>query len=64
MNLTGTLHPPGGALAVIYVVVPGVQVLGYLYIITSLFGAVVMFFVALLMNNVMQYNKPYPKYYV
>jgi CBS-domain-containing membrane protein len=65
MHLTKTLHPPGGATALI-VVIGGdaVHSLGYLYVlipVTS--GAVVMLIIALLVNNLAP-NRRYPEFWI
>lgn len=62
MQLTDTLHPPGGATALI-AVIGGASVteLGYLYaLIPVTMGALVMLFVALAVNK-MAPNRCYPK---
>jgi CBS domain-containing membrane protein len=53
MQLTGTMHPPAGATALIAVVgPPQVQALGYRYAFTPvLLGAALMVIVALAINN-------------
>lgn len=64
MHLTRTLHPPGGATALIAVIgSDAVHKLGYLYIlIPAGLGAVVMLIVALLVNNLAQ-NRRYPEFW-
>ncbi|KAK7995910.1 hypothetical protein PG991_015377 [Apiospora marii] len=52
MGLTGTVHPPAGATALLAVVNPDVRVLGWLLIPVILLGSILMFGVALLVNNV------------
>lgn len=65
MHLTKTLHPPGGATALI-AVIGGDQVhnLGYMYaFIPAGSGAVIMLVVALLINN-MPKTRKYPEYWI
>ena len=52
MQLLGCSHPPGGALSVLYIAVPTLQVLGYWYIIAAEAGVMIMFLVALIVNNI------------
>lgn len=62
MQLTDTLHPPGGATALI-AVIGGEQIhqLGYLYVFFPVAaGAVLMLFVALLVNHIAP-GRTYPK---
>ncbi|ELR11010.1 HPP family protein [Acanthamoeba castellanii str. Neff] len=52
MQLTCTLHPPGGASAIIAVLASGKVVeAGYYYVVTTVLGALVMLAVALAVNN-------------
>ena len=64
MLATKTLHPPGGATALIAVIGGGkVHDLGFLYaIIPAGAGAVVLLIVALLVNNLSR-NRKYPEYW-
>jgi CBS-domain-containing membrane protein len=65
MHLTKTLHPPGGATALI-AVIGGEKVhsLGFLYpIMPAGLGAVIMLAVALLVNNIPNSRK-YPEYWI
>jgi len=64
MHITRTLHPPGGATALIAVVGgDAVHQLGYLYILTPIgLGAVIMLLVALLVNNLAA-GRHYPEYW-
>ncbi|MEK6743638.1 MAG: HPP family protein [Nitrospirota bacterium] len=65
MLATKTLHPPGGATALI-AVIGGAKVhnLGFLYaVIPAGAGAVVLLIVALLVNNLSK-NRKYPEYWV
>jgi CBS-domain-containing membrane protein len=65
MLATKTLHPPGGATALIAVIGGDkVHALGFLYaIIPAGAGAVVLLIVALLVNNLNR-NRKYPEYWV
>lgn len=61
MQITRTLHPPGGATALI-AVSGGTKIasLGYWYVLSQVFtGALILFLVALLFNNVTK-NRHYP----
>jgi CBS-domain-containing membrane protein len=64
MHLTGTLHPPGGATALIAVTGgPKVDALGYLFAIIPVgAGAIVLILVALFVNNLAK-NRRYPEYW-
>lgn len=61
MQITRTLHPPGGATALI--AVSGgtkISALGYWYVLSPVFtGALILFLVALLFNNITK-NRHYP----
>lgn len=61
MQITKTLHPPGGATALIAVTgSPAILKLGYWYVISPvLSGAVILLLVALIFNN-MTSNRQYP----
>ena len=64
MHATRTLHPPGGATALI-AVIGGDQVhaLGYLYVLMPVaLGACIMLLVALLINNIPKTRK-YPEFW-
>ena len=65
MHLTKTLHPPGGATALIAVIGgDGVHQLGYLYVlIPAGLGALVMLFIALIVNNLAP-NRRYPEFWI
>ncbi len=65
MHATKTLHPPGGATALIAVIgSPKIHALGYLYVLVPVgAGAVVMLVVALLVNNISP-NRRYPEFWV
>jgi len=64
MLATNTLHPPGGATALIAVIGgPKIHSLGFLYaFIPAGAGALVLLLVALLMNNLSP-NRKYPEYW-
>ena len=64
MHMTKTLHPPGGATALIAVIgSPKIHALGYLYVITPVVaGATIMLVVALLINNIPE-NRKYPQFW-
>ena len=61
MQITKTLHPPGGATALIAVTgSPAILKLGYWYVLTPvLSGALILLLVALIFNN-MTTNRQYP----
>jgi len=65
MQATKTLHPPGGATALIAVIGSSkVHSLGYLYaVVPAGLGAVIMLVVALLVNNIPK-NRRYPEFWV
>lgn len=64
MHLTKTLHPPGGATALIAVIGgDSVHGLGYLYVVMpAALGAIVMLIVALLVNNISE-KRRYPEFW-
>ena len=64
MHLTKTLHPPGGATALIAVIGgDSIHNLGYLYVLMpAALGAGVMLLVALLVNNIPK-NRKYPEFW-
>ena len=64
MHLTRTLHPPGGATALIAVIGgDSVHQLGYLYVLLpAALGAGVMLVIALLVNNIPKTRK-YPEFW-
>ena len=65
MHATKTLHPPGGATALI-AVIGGEKIheLGYLYVVFPAgFGALIMLAVALLINNIPK-NRRYPEFWL
>lgn len=65
MHLTRTLHPPGGATALIAVIGSSkVHGLGYLYVLVPVAsGALVMLVIALLVNN-MAKERRYPEFWL
>ncbi len=65
MHATKTLHPPGGATALIAVIgSEKIHNLGYLYAIIPVgFGAIIMLVVALLINNIPRTRK-YPEFWL
>lgn len=65
MHLTSTLHPPGGATALIAVIGgESVHNLGYLYVLMpAALGAGVMLVVALIVNNIPKTRK-YPEFWL
>jgi CBS-domain-containing membrane protein len=64
MHATKTLHPPGGATALIYVMgSPKIHHLGYLYVLLPVgAGALLMLLVALLVNNLSP-RRRYPEFW-
>ena len=65
MHATKTLHPPGGATALIAVIgSQKIHDLGYLYVIIPVgLGATIMLVVALLVNNISK-NRRYPEFWI
>ncbi|GAB6194678.1 hypothetical protein JCM39068_44390 [Desulfocastanea catecholica] len=65
MHLTKTLHPPGGATALIAVIGgDNVHNLGYLYVVMpAALGAMVMLIIALIVNNIPK-NRRYPEFWL
>ncbi|MCP4686449.1 MAG: HPP family protein [Desulfobacterales bacterium] len=65
MHATKTLHPPGGATALIAVIGSGkIHDLGFLYALAPVgLGAVIMLVVALLVNNIPR-SREYPEFWV
>lgn len=61
MQMTKTLHPPGGATALIVVIgTEKLKNLGYLYVVSPvLTGTLILFFTALIFNNMTKHRK-YP----
>jgi CBS-domain-containing membrane protein len=65
MHATKTLHPPGGATALIAVIGSGkIHSLGYLYVIIPAgLGAIIMLIIALLVNNIPR-SRRYPEFWL
>ena len=65
MHATKTLHPPGGATALIAVIGSSkIHALGYLYVLMPVaLGAVIMLAVALLVNNIPK-SRRYPEFWL
>lgn len=65
MQLTKTLHPPGGATALIAVIgSDDIHDLGYTYALVPVgMGAFILLSVALVINNIPK-NRSYPKYWI
>ena len=65
MHLTKTLHPPGGATALIAVIGGDkIHVLGYMYVLVPVgCGAVIMLIIALLVNNIPG-SRRYPEFWL
>ena len=65
MHMTRTLHPPGGATALIAVIGgDSVHQLGYIYaLVPAGLGALVLLVVALLVNNIPA-NRRYPEFWL
>lgn len=66
MHLTRTLHPPGGATALIAIIgTEQIHNLGFMYAISPiLLGAMILLFVALIFNNLSRnHQKHYPRYW-
>ncbi|GAB6097445.1 HPP family protein [Desulfatiferula olefinivorans] len=65
MHATRTLHPPGGATALIAVIGgPGIHKLGYMYALVPVgLGAAIMLIVALFVNNLSR-NRRYPEFWL
>lgn len=61
MQVTKTLHPPGGATALIAIIgSEKIKALGYLYVLSPVFtGSMILFVVALIFNNITSHRK-YP----
>jgi len=58
MNVTGTINPPGGALALLYIATPALHALGWWYILIAIMNVsilVVVGFLAINIPRAMQY---------
>lgn len=64
MHLTRTLHPPGGATALIAVIGgESIHKLGYFYVLAPVaLGASIMLVIALIVNNISE-NRRYPEFW-
>ncbi len=64
MHLTRSLHPPGGATALIAIIGSSkIHELGYVYVLTPIgLGALLLLLVALLVNNISPHRR-YPQYW-
>lgn len=60
MLLTGTVHPPGGASAVLAATDPVVRSLGWYFVGLVVWGATLMVLVALVINNI---QRQFPSYW-
>ncbi|APQ17645.1 HPP family protein [Maribacter hydrothermalis] len=62
MQMTKTLHPPGGATALIAVIgTEKIKSLGYFYVVSPvLMGTIILFITALIFNNISKHRK-YPE---
>ena len=65
MQIFGCVHPPGGAISLLYILVPSIQVLGYWYILAAEVGNIIVFLVACIINNLPAIKaKAYPASYI
>jgi hypothetical protein len=60
MSMTNTVHPPGGATAVLAATQPTIIAMGWWFVPTIMVGTLIMFGVALIVNNV---QRQYPIYW-
>lgn len=60
MQMTGTMHPPAGATALLAAVSPDIRVIGWLYVPIVLLAACIALFVALFSNNM---QRRYPTFW-
>ncbi|KAH9872978.1 hypothetical protein J1614_005373 [Plenodomus biglobosus] len=60
MLLTGTVHPPGGASAVMAVTEPAITAMGWYFVGLILWGTTLMLVVGLLINNI---QRQFPMYW-
>lgn len=65
MQITLTLHPPGGATALIAVIgSPNIHDLGYMYILVPvLSGCFILFIIAIIVNNIPKHRR-YPESFI
>jgi hypothetical protein len=60
MLLTGTVHPPGGASAVLAATEPAITAMGWFFVPLVMWGAVLMIIVGLFLNNI---QRQFPVYW-
>ena len=60
MLITGTVHPPGGASAVLAVTDPVITAMGWYFVGLVVWGAVLMLLVGLVINNI---QRQFPMYW-
>jgi hypothetical protein len=60
MLLTGTVHPPGGASAVLAATEPAITAMGWFFVPLVMWGAILMIIVGLLLNNI---QRQFPVYW-
>lgn len=60
MLLTGTIHPPGGASAVLAATEPAITAMGWFFVPLVMWGATLMLFVGLILNNI---QRQFPVYW-
>lgn len=60
MLLTGTVHPPGGASAVLAATEPAITAMGWFFVPLVMWGATLMIVVGLLLNNI---QRQFPVYW-
>jgi CBS-domain-containing membrane protein len=59
----GTINPPGGALALLYIATPSLHVLGWWYIGVAIMNALILILVGILVNNIPRATQ-YPTYWL
>jgi CBS-domain-containing membrane protein len=59
----GTMNPPGGALALLYIVTPSLHTLGWWYIGVAIMNVLFLIVVGMIVNNIPRTTK-YPTYWV
>jgi hypothetical protein len=60
MSLTGTIHPPGGASAVLAATLPDITAMGWYFVPLVMWGTTLMLCVALPLNNI---QRQFPNYW-
>jgi CBS-domain-containing membrane protein len=60
---SGTMNPPGGALALLYIATPSLHVLGWWYIGVAIMNALILILVGILVNNIPRAMQ-YPTYWL